>query len=388
MLRKLAAVGSQYVPPLPQDFGLNRSRSHAEHGMGRVLSDELHRCRIEKSRLLQNISFVGGTICNDGAKWRKRSLINSTLMTSHGPFFAQSTDATGKFKDAHFLLHDIKTAISNVGHENVFIVCLDGACKKTLKLIWDAEDMCRIFPQRCTTHGCNLLVADVGKNFKYEIALCVHLVNFICNHDSIFAVFAEMPGALQLLGVVETRFASQIYSSERILKDKEYIKELFFCAKLREYLARAAAEQRVEYTALDEDLVSNTPAWERIKIFTDIEVPIRTLLRVSDGQKPNLTEICFGFEFAKTRSVAAAVEAEGKYPVEYVGLSDRVETAINKRKKDIVTSLCLAAAMVLPKHVYVPAGKVAYEPEGGFDALNEVIMRYYLNDVVKQNQAF
>jgi hypothetical protein len=148
------------------------------------------------------------------------------------------------------------------------------------------------------------------------------------------------------------------------------------------------AEQRVEYTALDEDLVSNAPAWERIKIFTDIEVPIRTLLRVSDGQKPNLTEICYGFEFAKTQSVAAAVEAEGKYPVEYVGLSDRVETAINKRKKDIVTSLCLAAAMVLPKHVYVPAGKVAYEPEGGFDALNEVIMRYYLNDVVKQNQAF
>jgi Protein of unknown function (DUF 659) len=369
MLRKVGLAGSQYIPPSPQDFGLNRSRSQAEHGLGKVLSDELHRCRNEKTRLLKNISYVGGTICNDGAKWRKRSLINSTLMTSHGPFFAQSTDATGKFKDAHFLLQDIKTAIINVGNENVFIVCLDGACKKTLKLIWDAGDMCQIFPQRCTTHGCNLLVADVGKNFKHEIALCVRLVKFICNHDSIFAIFAEIPGALQLLGVVETRFASQIYSSERILHDKQYIKELFFSAKLREYLARAPAEQRVEHAALEQDFVSNAPAWERVKIFVNIEIPIRTLLRISDGLKPNLAEICFDFETAKRASVAAAVEAEGKYPVEYVGLGDRVERAISKRKKDIVTSLCLAAAMVLPKHVYVPANVVPYEPEGDLKLL-------------------
>lgn len=132
-----------------------------------------------------------------------------------------------KLKDAHFLLDDNKTAISSVGSENLFVVCLDGACKKTLRLIWDSEDMNRIFPQRCTTHGYNLLVADVGKNFKTEIALCVRLVKFICNHDRIFSMFSDIEGALQLLGVVETRFASQIYSSKRILADKEFIRELF-----------------------------------------------------------------------------------------------------------------------------------------------------------------
>ena len=115
----------------------------------------------------------------------------------------------------------------------------------------------------------------------------------------------------------------------------------------------------------------------------NVEIPIRTLLRLSDGHKPNLTEISFGFECASKQSVTAAAAAEAKFPVEYLGLSNRVGVAISKRKGDIVTSLCLAAAMVQPKHVYVAAVEPPYEPEGGFDALNAVIMRYYINDQAK-----
>ena len=383
MLLKVCQAGSHFTPACHQDFGLHKSRSVSATGLGRVLSEELDRVRTEKKRLLHNVNFVGGTICNDGAKWRKRSLINSVLMTSHGPFFAQSTDATGKFKDAHYLLKDIQSAIESVGKQNVFIVALDGACKKTMKLIWDSPEMHQIFPQRCTTHGCNLLVADVGKNFKVEIALCVRLVKFVCNHDSIFAMFSEMPGALQLLGVVETRFASQIYSSERILADKDFIQELFFCTKLRDYLLRAPVEQRIEHEALRTELVTNEDAWARIRMFVAVEMPIRTLLRISDGHAPNLPDISYGFERAMELSVLAATEAEKKFPVDHAGLKDRIEIAINKRKKDIVTDLCLAAAMILPKHVYVREGEVPYDPIGGSQALNNIIMRYYKDDISK-----
>ena len=184
------------------------------------------------------------------------------------------------------------------------------------------------------------------------------------------------------------RFASQTYSSERILADKAYIKDLFNGQKIRDYLSRAPSDQRIEHESLDADLVSNAVAWRRISIFVDIETPLRTLLRITDGHKPNLSDVCFGFDKAKELSVLAATAAEKKYPVEYSGLTECIGTAIDKRKKDIVTSLCLAAAMVLPKHVYVIDGQVACDPEGGSAALNDVIMRYYKDDVEKQNQAF
>ena len=98
---------------------MDSSRFDDQDKFGEVLASELVTQREEKKLLLQGV-----TLCNDGAKWRKRSLINSKLMTSAGPFFAKSTEATGYFKDAKYLLDDII--------ENIFTVALDGACKSTL----------------------------------------------------------------------------------------------------------------------------------------------------------------------------------------------------------------------------------------------------------------
>ena len=100
----MAEAGSGYCPPRRQSLGLDASRSDDQGKLGEVLSSEVKRLREEKKRLLQGIKHIGGTLCNDGAKWRKRSLINSTLMTAAGPFFAKSTDATGKFKDAKIFI--------------------------------------------------------------------------------------------------------------------------------------------------------------------------------------------------------------------------------------------------------------------------------------------
>ena len=155
------------------------------------------------------------------------------LITATGSFFAPSTDATGHYKDAKYLLQDVISAINAVGQENVVIVALDGACKATMKMIWDMPSLHKIFPQRCTTHGCNPLIADIGKLFTWEITMCMRLVKFVCNHDTIFDIFKKMPNTLQLLGTCETRFASQIYSSERILADEEPLRELFFSAPLK-----------------------------------------------------------------------------------------------------------------------------------------------------------
>ena len=387
MIRAIRGAPASYAPPTSHSMGINSVRSTDENGFGKVLSDEIVRCRNLKDRMLNGVSATGGTLCNDGAKWRRRSLINSTLMTTKGPFFCQSTDATGKFKGAQYLLDDIKKAIGAIGPENVFIVALDGACKATLSMILLDPTMNQIFPQRCSTHGCNLLVADVGKLFQWEIMLCVRLVKFVSNHDGIFAIMSTMPNALLLLGAVETRFASQIYSSERILEDKDALKELFYGTPLRTYLSRSPAAQTNEFRSLEEDFISNAITWKRIEAFVDVELPLRQLLRISDGHQPNLPDIAYGFEDASTKSLAAAAVAEEKYPDMYSGLSDSVSAALLKRKKDIVTPLCLAACMVHPRHVYVLNDVPKYEPEGGREAISSVIDRYYRGSNQKQVDA-
>ena len=247
----------------------------------------------------------------------------------------------------------------------MFIVAMDGACKKTLRLLMEDMTMHKIFSQRCSTHGCNLLVADIGKLFSAEILLCVRLVKFIANHDGIYAIMQQIPGSLHLFAAVETRFCSQIYSSEVILKDKPFIRELFSGPLLREYMVRASDELNSEHRSLDMDLVSNPAAWARIQIFVDVELPLRTLLRISDGHQANLTHMCYGYEEARKQSLAAASTATLQYPLLYAELHDKVLTAFDKRAGDIVTPLCLAACMVLPSHVHGVNNTSIYNPPRG-----------------------
>lgn len=297
-----------------------------------------------------------------------------------------NTDATGVYKDAEFLLKDIKEAIAKIGQENVFIVAMDGACKKTLRLITEDMTMHRIFAQRCSTHGCNLLVADIAKHFAAEILLCVRLVKFIVNHDGIFAMLSKMENSLQLFAAVETRFCSQIYSSERVLADKQFIREIFSSAALMNYLANAHPELRSEYEKLDIDLVSNASSWARIQTFVAVEIPVRKLLRMSDGHTPNLPHMCHGFENAQKESLEAVQAATLEFPEIYTGLEEKVITAFSRRKKDIVTPLCLAACMVLPSHVYGVANE-AYNPPGGNEAIIAAIERFYHGNIGSQVEA-
>ena len=115
----------------------------------------------------------------------------------------------------------------------------------------------------------------------------------------------------------------------------------------------ASQDQRAEHAALEEEFVFKNSTWERIQVFVDVEIPIRTLLRISDGHKPNLADISYGYENASCKSLAAATAAVTKFPLVYGGLIECVTGAISKRRVDIVADLCLAAAMVLPKHVSV-----------------------------------
>ena len=140
---------------------------------------------------------------------------------------------------------------------------------------------------------------------------------------------------------------------------------------------RAPEELRAEHQNLSEDFVYNQRSWDRVKIFVAVEVPIRTMLRISDGHAPNLAEIPPLFEQAKVESLEACRLAEAKYPTVYPDLMRNCQTFFDKRKVDIVSLLCLAATMVLPRHVYITADRSVYNPDGGQAAILSVIDRYY-----------
>ena len=142
-------------------------------------------------------------------------------------------------------------------------------------------------------------------------------------------------GGLQLLLAVETRFASQIYSCERILADMVVLQQMWYGPQLREFVTRSKNSLKLEYHYLTENVIMSQAFWDRIRFFVSVEIPIRTLLRISDGHSPNLSEIAYGFEHARTLSLAASAAAEVKFPQHYERLQEQVDAKFIKRETDI-----------------------------------------------------
>lgn len=93
MVSAIRDAGTFYIPPPSHSFGKN-NRDGNDLGLGNVLSREYKRLKLVKETLLSGVQSIGGTLCSDGAKWRKRNCLNSVLHTSLGAFYCQSTGKT------------------------------------------------------------------------------------------------------------------------------------------------------------------------------------------------------------------------------------------------------------------------------------------------------
>jgi hypothetical protein len=146
------------------------------------------------------------------------------LHTLIGAFFVQSTHAGGFHKTTDCLYQDILMAMMSIGMACIAIVCMDGACKAVLRRIELTH--AKVFAQRCSTHGWDLLQGEIGAMFVWEMTMCIRLMKFVLNHDGIFDIFSKIEGSTQLLALSDARFASQIYCVERIVKDRYTYYEL------------------------------------------------------------------------------------------------------------------------------------------------------------------
>ena len=85
----------------------------------------------------------------------------------------------------------------------------------------------RIFGVRCLLHGASLLIGNILRRcFASAVESSERIFRMIANHEALYQAL-KGAGAPALLGVAETRMASQLYSTVLILKDKVYIQRIF-----------------------------------------------------------------------------------------------------------------------------------------------------------------
>jgi hypothetical protein len=132
---------------------------------------------------------------------------------------------------------------------------------------------------------------------------------------------------------------------------------------------------RVEFEWLKVNMIFYAPFWQKIGVYVQLTSHLIIGLRKSDTDSPNLYLQYFAFQKAKLESMRIARSVTLQNPELYVlGLEEKLALAFEKRKKDIVTPLALAAAYVDPALAYLLDPP---EVPGGFNALTAVMKKYY-----------
>ena len=381
MLINVAKCGNLFQIPSKNRLQIDANKKGELGDLLKLAVKEVDDANVDlRSILLQTKS----TLTSDGARNKKLDALNSALVFKDGYASIQSTNATGKDKDSDFIFRDIEKAIRVGGGDSViFIVCLDGACKKVLRMIDVAYS--RIFPQRCGTHAWSLLMKDIGSLFGDHLITALRLITYIVNHSGISSLFLKViPTPKGLTRPVDTRFGSNFYVQQTVQKDKEQLRSFWHSQEFNNYLANPLRDPvarklnlRTERNVLSDISVYYNPFWLVNELFVDIQEQCVIELRLSDTDQPNLVNICHGFEvaLANCKKIASA------FSLAHPGVLD-IEQGLNeafeKRRKDIYTPLALAASCINVQVAYTvpPLGLFP----GSHAALLNVVNKYYRDD--------
>lgn len=277
---------SGYVPP-----GYNKLRTT-------LLEQE--RMHVDNMLLpiKQSWGAKGVSIVADG--WtdpQRRPLINFMAISENGPVFLKAIDASGEYKDKHFIADLIMSTINEVGPHNVVQVITDNApvCKAAGLIV--ESHYPQIFWTPCVVHTLNLALKNIcaAKNTEdnEEVYNECHWItevanegteikNFILNHSMVLSIFKSF-SRLKLLSTAETRFASIIIMLKRIKDVKHALQQMVISeewAYFRDDDVRKA--QSIKERILDDIW------WDKVDYILDFTKPIIDMLRAADTDKPML----------------------------------------------------------------------------------------------------
>lgn len=373
MLRAVTQAGQGYKIPGQRAFGNG----------GHVLKAAEAAAKNIKEQTLAPTIGLGNTLCADGFTKVRRSSNNSVLLSELGVFFAgHSTFASGVKKTAEVLRDDALVAINGVGIDKVFLVCMDGACKKTLRLL--SKEVPSLLTQRCATHAWHLVCAGLLKLFPDQLKLTVRACKFVANHTFVRDAFADLGASL--MTPVETRMASSVTAMEKVLADKDKLIELWWKTEVREGLDKAPAHSKAklqeEHQSLWKELLDNKDEWSRFDAALGVLLPARAALRQTDTDKPNLALSVVAYDKAWLQSIEAAERAEEDGWFDDIKIG--VERVFERRKVDCVSPVALAAAAVWPNFFYPGLDEEGnrlpqYSAKGSRTALRDEVLPVLFN---------
>lgn len=225
MVRAIQQAPVGYVPP-------------NYHKLAGALLDTCHASMMDKingrDRDGIKASKFGITYAQDG--WDSVDhlpLINSVYMTaSDGGVYLRSTDTSGKTKNAEYIAALMIKDIYEIGCQNVVLVVTDTCA--TMKKAWGyvLDEFPWISAIPCVPHCISLLLKDIGQIEQVDTLIKQEnlLVSWFSNHQKPLAILrskvkASISSGCELMKAAATRFGTNTYVGERLLKVKNFLEQ-------------------------------------------------------------------------------------------------------------------------------------------------------------------
>ena len=172
---------------------------------------------------------------------QRRPLINIMVVCPRGECFVKAVDSSGEIKSGAYIASIISDVIDEIGEKNVLQVVMDNAanCRAVGRIL--EHHYPRLYASGCNTHSLNLVLQDWYKSndtewFKTIIDKARRVVKFILKRQRILDLYRQRMSTMLRLPC-ETRFATNFYMAESLLRNKNAVMETFVSAPFSEWEA-------------------------------------------------------------------------------------------------------------------------------------------------------
>ncbi|GJP30107.1 hypothetical protein CLOM_g22341 [Closterium sp. NIES-68] len=269
MLKKVAAAGPGFSPPGRRLI------------MGRLLEE----CKSKTENALKDVkeswSEIGVSIACDGwTDGEGRPQLNILAVNSRASVFLFGVDCGTNKKGADYIAKHLKTAIVEVGTENVVGLLMDGASANISAASIVAQEYPKVQWIRCAAHVLSLLMKDIGElNWaKPTIEEAQQLISTLKNAQWITGHFREKD-SLKVLKPASTRFGTNYIALERLILVRHTLKKMVSTKGFKDYM-KGRPKLRVA-----RGTIKRPGFWKGVEQVVVVLKPIYMMLRQVDGNQ-------------------------------------------------------------------------------------------------------
>ncbi|GJP46221.1 hypothetical protein CLOM_g5530 [Closterium sp. NIES-68] len=248
--------------------------------MGRLLEE----CKSKTENTLKDVkeswSEIGVSIACDGwTDGEGRPQLNILAVNSRASVFLFGVDCGTDKKGADYIAKHLKTAIVEVGAENVVGLLMDGASANISAASIVAQEYPKVLWIRCAAHALSLLMKDIGElNWaKPTIEEAQQLISTLKNAQWITGHFRE--DSLKVLKTAGIRFGTNYIALERLILVRRTLKKMVSTKGFKDYM-KGRPKLRVA-----RGTIKRPGFWKGVEQVVVVLKPIYMMLRQVDGNQ-------------------------------------------------------------------------------------------------------